>query len=505
MSAKVKLVSCIFGLIITIGMLVVGVLAATQSNFLFQGNLTFAVADKSLYVRNVRYQHGMNTPQNVPGFRQGFINGGFDLNMSNVDFGDNTTGTFVLYFDIINFVVDGTTHEYIASASWTNSAVSGVSFSIDAGSEKIEKGTVTPENLTDSTPISGSVALEIFVNNTTNFDLSNITISFSQSVNLDETDYVLNDDGGITINDYTGSGSNIVIPDSYTVGGMTYPVTSVGDITFSNDSNIQTVTLPDTITSIGANAFSNCSNMTTINLPEDLDLIDNRAFYDCSSLTTINLPEGLTIINSGTFRNCSSLTIINIPNSVTSIEGDAFYGCGGLTSVTIPNSVTSIGMSSFAYCSGLTSIILPENITELPYRSFEYCSSLTTFNIPNSVTTIGGDALRLCSALTSIIIPSSVTSIGTAAFNGCTGLNTVIFQGQVPNIQNSAFRICNHVTKYDFRNCTIVPTLANTDSLDHANNCQIIVPDALYDEWTQATNWVALTNVVWVKASEYVE
>ena len=57
---------------------------------------------------------------------------------------------------------------------------------------------------------------------------------------------------------------------------------------------------------------------------------------------------------------------------------------------------------------------------------------------------------------------------------------------------------------YDFRNCTVVPTLADT-TLGHKDGCQIVVPDALYDEWIAATNWSSLTNVVFVKASEYVE
>ena len=431
MSAKVKLVSCIVGLIIAIGMLVVGVLAATQSDFLFQGNLTFAVADKSLYVRNVRYQHGMNIPQNVPGFRQGFINGGFDLNMSNVDFGDNTTGTFVLYFDIINFVVGGTTHEYIASASWTNSAVSGVSFSIDAGSEKIEKGTVTPENLTDSTPISGSVALEIFVNNTTNFDLSNITISFSQSVNLDETDYVLNDEGGITINDYSGSGSNIVIPDSYTVGGITYPVTSVGSETFRNNTDIQTVTLPETITSIGSNAFGDCSNLTTINLPEGLTEIGYMAFNDCGNLTDIVLPDTLKTIDIGAFWNCRSISgTLNIPASVESI-GQSALVLQGLTAFTVDaDSQHFTADNGILYSKDMTRLI-----------AYPTSKSETDFVVPNEVQTIDASAFRYCIGLRgTLTLSPNLTTVGESAFDGCSNLSGVLtIPASLTSIGPSAF------------------------------------------------------------------
>ena len=444
MSAKVKLVSCIFGLIITIGMLVVGVLAATQSDFLFQGNVTFAVADKSLYVRNVRYQHGMNTPQNVPGFRQGFINGGFDLNMSNVDFGDNTTGTFVLYFDIINFVVGGTTHEYIASASWTSSAVSGVSFSIDSGSEVISKGTVTPENLTDSTPISGSVALEIFVNNTTNFDLSNITVSFSQSVNLDETDYVLNDEGGITINDYSGNASNIVIPDSYMVGGMTYPVTSVGGSTFANNTDIQTVTLPETITSIGSSAFINCSNLTTINLPDGLTEIGYAAFNSCTKLAEIVLPNTLTKIGENAFFNCVLISgTLNIPASVTTIEQ------GGLTLQGLTEFIVDPGNDYFTAYNGVlyskdmtrllayptkkatTNFVVPDTVLTIDNYAFRFCTGLRgTFTLSPILTTIGNGVFYNCTNLTGeLTIPASAANITEGTFAGCRFTAFVVEEG----------------------------------------------------------------------------
>ena len=78
-------------------------------------------------------------------------------------------------------------------------------------------------------------------------------------------------------------------------------------------------------------------------------------------------------------------------------------------------------------------------------------------------------------------------------------------EGQPPTIQSSTFNSCNNVAKYDFRGATSIPTLQSASGFGHATGCQIIVPDSMYDSWQQATNWSALTNVVWVKASEYVE
>ena len=138
------------------------------------------------------------------------------------------------------------------------------------------------------------------------------------------------------------------------------------------------------------------------------------------------------------------------------------------------------------------------------YAFYEYHSPIS-IDIPNSVTSIEGNAFSNCTGLTSVTIGNSVTKIVNYAFIGCTSLTSVKFIGQPPTIQLNTFNNCNSVAKYDFRGATSVPTLSSTASLGHASGCQIIVPDSLYDSWQQATNWAALTDVVWVKASEYTE
>ena len=143
--------------------------------------------------------------------------------------------------------------------------------------------------------------------------------------------------------------------------------------------------------------------------------------------------------------------------------------------------------------------------TKIGGSAFRDCSSLTSITIPNSVTTIEYSGFYNCTFLTTITIPETVTSIGYSAFTNCSSLESVIYEGQAPNIQSSCFYNCPSIIKYDFRNCTTVPTLASVNTLGHATGCQIIIPDALYDDWTTATNWVSLTAVTFVKASEYTE
>ena len=144
-------------------------------------------------------------------------------------------------------------------------------------------------------------------------------------------------------NEYTG---NVVIPESVTYNGNSYPVTSIGNYAFSSCSGLTSVTIPNSVTSIGYSAFSNCSGLTSVTIPNSVTRIGTGAFYYCSGLTSVTIPNSVTTIGNEAFRGCSSLTSVTIPNSVTSIENYAFSGCS-LNSVTIGSGVLSIGTGAF--------------------------------------------------------------------------------------------------------------------------------------------------------------
>ena len=56
-------------------------------------------------------------------------------------------------------------------------------------------------------------------------------------------------------NEYSG---NVVIPESVTYNGATYPVTSIGDGAFVHCTGLTSVTMPNSVTSIGSGAFNDC-------------------------------------------------------------------------------------------------------------------------------------------------------------------------------------------------------------------------------------------------------
>lgn len=177
---------------------------------------------------------------------------------------------------------------------------------------------------------------------------------------------------------------------------------------------------------------------------------------------------------------------------------------GSITEVTAEmiEGATKIRDYAFYYCDSMTSITIPEGVTKISDYAFWGCTSLTSVTIPDRVMFIGLGVFRN-TKLHDVVIPANIVSIGTNAFGYINTLTSVTFKGNVPGI--TSFGYNSSCSKYDMRYATAVPTISSTTALGHAKGCKLIVPDALYDEWKAATNWVALTDVVWVKASEYVE
>ncbi|MBR1611859.1 MAG: leucine-rich repeat domain-containing protein, partial [Methanobrevibacter sp.] len=137
----------------------------------------------------------------------------------------------------------------------------------------------------------------------------------------------------------------------------------------SGRPKIKTVNFGENLQSIGNNAFQFCSNINSLTIPNSVISIGDSAFQYCTGLTSVVLPSNIVQIGSSVFRDCRALTSIIIPNAVERISEYAFYGCENLNSILIPNSVDSIGGSAFFNCSGLTSITIKANVPPISSAS----------------------------------------------------------------------------------------------------------------------------------------
>ncbi len=331
--------------------------------------------------------------------------------------------------------------------------------------------------------------------------------------------------GAITITGYTGSGGDVVIPD--TTNGLS--VTGVGNNAFKAIGTLASLTIPNTVTNVGNNSFQSCSNLINVTFLNCPTKIGNSAFDRCTSLTNITLGTSVTSIGSYAFRNCTSLTGITIASSVTNIGDYAFWFCANLNTIsveslnslycsvdgvlfnkstntliqcpggktgsyTVPNGVITIGDYAFRNCNMLTDIAIPGTVTtiygaNLAFSDSANLTAITVDTLNPSFSSVDGVLFNksrstlirhpAAKAGSNYTITNSVTSIGDYAFIYCAGLTSVAIPTSVNSIGGSAFQSCsglanltipNTVTSFGssvFRSCISLTSLIIPNSISH--------------------------------------
>jgi hypothetical protein len=123
--------------------------------------------------------------------------------------------------------------------------------------------------------------------------------------------------GGVTITAYTGTGKDVVIPE--TIGGL--PVTVIGNKAFYR-KDLDSVSIPETVSTIEPLAFAE-NRLGSVSLRGCM-FIGYEAFAG-NRLTGVVFPEQLVSIGPRAFLN-NKLTSITMYSRVTNIGRDAFAG-----------------------------------------------------------------------------------------------------------------------------------------------------------------------------------
>ena len=190
--------------------------------------------------------------------------------------------------------------------------------------------------------------------------------------------------GKVTITGYLGSGGAVSIPGTMLVGGLSLPVTGIGQ-----------------------GAFYNCTNVTGVTIPSSVTCLGDYAFYACTRVTGVAIPNGVANIGNYAFDGCASLASVKIPNSVTNLGNYAFAFCASLASVNPPDcsvasaktgsSLANLGDYAFACCSNLMAIYFTGNAPILGFDVFySDPTALVCYVLPG---TTGWDASGLPTAL----------------------------------------------------------------------------------------------------------
>lgn len=153
-------------------------------------------------------------------------------------------------------------------------------------------------------------------------------------------------------------------------------------------------------TTIPTYAFLDFTNKTTsiagiesINVTGNVTSVGQYAFYLASDVQDVSLSNTVATIEKGAFSSTSSLTSIDFGENsqLTTIGNGAFQGTYALSSIELPNSVRSVGQFAFAE----------------PYTVNNFPNNLDTIILNEGLEEIGSTAFSRANA-TSIVLPASL-------------------------------------------------------------------------------------------------
>ena len=205
------------------------------------------------------------------------------------------------------------------------------------------------------------------------------------------------------------SGGEITIPATIKKGGISYPVTGVGDWAFYRCGALKTLTFSGSVDSIGDNAFQYCIALNTVTFFGGVDSIRYCAFQGCGALNTVTFSGNVGNIEDHAFRDCTALEKVTFSGDVSSIGNYAFGDCTALNTVIFSDDVGSIGYGAFSSCSALDTVTFPGNVSDIRGSAFADCTALENVTFPGNVGSIGDYAFYNCTTLTTIYVPASTT------------------------------------------------------------------------------------------------
>lgn len=230
--------------------------------------------------------------------------------------------------------------------------------------------------------------------------------------------------GGISLRNYNGSYTNVIVPATMTYNGVTKRVNLATEYAFYHNTTIQYVTIED---GVGADEygrsvnnrnwqslFNGCTSLIGVKY-EGSDLTNIRAFGGCTSLKFFDGLDKQTLNTTlyTAFQNCSSLDYLPDMSKLTAVTGlqQAFDGCSSLKRVFgLPKTLSGTTISAnsmYKNCALLEYAEIPDGCSDL-YYAFQNCRSLRKVDIytEQTVTRISG-IFDGCSNLYAYCVPES--------------------------------------------------------------------------------------------------
>ena len=179
------------------------------------------------------------------------------------------------------------------------------------------------------------------------------------------------DEGKAYIYSFEGSGKNVKIP-SY-IGN--YPVVCILEEAFM-ETDITSVTIPDSVLIIGERAFYNCKSLSEITIEYDCTYISKDAFTNTAYYNDNNNWENSVLyIGTHLIKNTSTVSDLTIKPGTTTIAENAFQYTS-IRTIRMPSSLIVIGERAFAN-SSIRKVIMNTSVALIFDYAFYSCYGLT--------------------------------------------------------------------------------------------------------------------------------
>ena len=171
--------------------------------------------------------------------------------------------------------------------------------------------------------------------------------------------------------------SEVVVPQEVEYKDRQLQVIGIGSSAFE-ETDIESVLLPDSIQYICEWAFSHCGNLRSIDLPNSLQRIERYAFSGCKSLELIAIPDNITELSDNIFSGCTKLTEITF-GKIARVGHYAFSGTA-ISHLELPETLKNIGAKCFEGCQQLKSLYI-QSCRNMDASVIWDCYSLKTLKI----------------------------------------------------------------------------------------------------------------------------
>ncbi len=213
-------------------------------------------------------------------------------------------------------------------------------------------------------------------------------------------------DGKLILNSYIGSNSTVVVPGTYRLDGVSYPVVLNAETVFAEHTGIRSVTLGQGVTFLDhtmSGLFYGCSSLRWANLREvdTSDISDmSYLFCKCSNLTAVDM-SGLNTAKvssmTGMFYECKSLEEITGYgqwDTSSLVEMDYMFASTASLRKLDLRSWSLENLQNSGWCfqtSGVRELLLPENIAVISAGFFNHVVNYdkSFFTVPSGVKEIG--------------------------------------------------------------------------------------------------------------------